>query len=126
MTCYFYHFIVEETCNRSKTTNALHSRQISRVDDCKLTRVGDLEVDFQDGTCTRTSNSIIMCFPSGLSKRCYKGSDPFSIREVIDDTVYDYQFTYISSSEGLVPKPFDRFLTTFQSLFSPLKPESSC
>ena len=51
-----------------------HLRQISRVENCALTRVGDLAIDMEAAGCTKTTNAILMCFSNknGDQKRCYK------------------------------------------------------
>merc|ERR1712106_93827 len=76
-----------------------YSTQISRVENCKLERIGDLAIEMRYATCTATANEILMCFASNNSKQCYKGPTPFNITEPIEQTQYDHSYTYMSSSE---------------------------
>lgn len=76
-----------------------HQRQISRLDKCKLKRVGDLQMDMFGATCTATKNEIIMCFPRFADKRCVKGATPFNITESVEKATHAHYETYIASSE---------------------------
>ena len=46
--------------------------QISKVEDCKLKRIGNLAIEMDSATCTATETDILMCFPWNNYKQCYK------------------------------------------------------
>ena len=45
--------------------------KISKVHDCKLTRVGDLPFDFDAGGCNTFDFGIMMCFSAYATKECH-------------------------------------------------------
>ena len=45
--------------------------KISKVQDCKLTRVGDLPFDFFSGGCNTFDFGIMMCFPWSAPYECH-------------------------------------------------------
>ena len=49
-----------------------YDRQISKVVNCKLTRVGTLNRDMQYASCAMARGDIVMCFPRDAKKGCWK------------------------------------------------------
>lgn len=76
------------------------NKQIGRVENCKLKRVGDLAREMDLASCAATGSAIIMCFPTNGERRCFEGSTPFNIIEPLDSSEHEHYFTYIASSEG--------------------------
>jgi hypothetical protein len=76
--------------------------QISRVDDCQLTRVGSLEREMKMASCTTIGNTIFMCFSQDEDSTCYKGSDPFSLTAIDAESSYGHSGTYVAASNDSV------------------------
>ena len=49
----------------------IQKRQISKIDRCELSRIGDLSFDHDNGGCTVVLQSIILCFGDGDANQCY-------------------------------------------------------
>ena len=83
-----------------------YKRQISRIDGCRLRRIGDLPFDHEYGTCTTVIHDMIfLCFHAGSEsadhKRCRYASQPegpffgtFSLSK------WEHQFARIAASSG--------------------------
>jgi hypothetical protein len=84
------------------------ANQISRVDDCRLTRVGTLEhfgeFSMTGASCATTGNTIFMCFGDLQfeEKTCFKGSDPFSLTTIVADSYYNHNRAFIAASDDYV------------------------
>ena len=48
--------------------------QISRVDKCRLTRVGNMTNFMYGASCAKTKDTILICFSMDEQKQCYKES----------------------------------------------------
>ena len=78
-------------------------RQISQVSDCKLTRVGTLNFDFESSACTTIQEStLILCFDNfGNDGRiCRLADKPTGLfNTIIDSNFYHYN-SKIASNNG--------------------------
>ena len=75
--------------------------QLSMVDGCALTRVGDLPFPYTEGACTNTPNHVFLCFEN-LSdyKTCrvsHSATGPF---EPVATSLYDHKYIRVAVSES--------------------------
>lgn len=50
-----------------------YSRQISKIGNCDMKRIGDLPFDFENGGCTNLNGEfVLLCFPWGQRDSCYR------------------------------------------------------
>ena len=96
-----------------------YSRQISRIQRCRLARVGSLDFPLELGGCTGTAldnigflkftrfsepykvarGLITLCFSEGNSKRCfYTPQSPLGQFYEVEESAYDHKLTRIASS----------------------------
>ena len=76
-------------------------RQISKVIDCSLKRVGTLSFNFEYGACTTVNEDVIyLCFDKDHTKQCFAGADPVGSFTKITRSNFDHRATRISSNEG--------------------------
>ena len=76
-------------------------RQISKVINKTLKRIGTLPFDFRYGGCTSTKSEIILCFHSvgGKYKTCYKTTNATSQFKETAKSIYDHKQIKLASSE---------------------------
>ena len=87
-----------------------YKRQISLVDDCKLTKKGELPFDMFLGTCAQRDNrEVVICFEDHYDpstwKNCHRSNGPLEAFSKIPNSTYDHRFTRIaitSSKPGLM------------------------
>ena len=79
-----------------------YKTQISRIENCGLNRVGDLEFDFYAGACTNyIDEQIFLCFSNTDNyKLCRKSSQPLGQFELVADCEHKHIDIRIASSEG--------------------------
>ena len=80
-------------------------RQISRVHDCYLNRIGNLGFDLTGGTCTAVRDeSIYWCFTNVNSKKtnkqCLAASGPLDIEQSVQSTAHDHRYSRIVYGDG--------------------------
>ena len=76
------------------------NRQISKLNQYRLQRVGDLQFDFNEGACTNMAGrKLFLCFDFDDSKRCYWSENPLADFQNITLASYAHYRTRISSSE---------------------------
>lgn len=76
------------------------TKQISRVENCGLIRVGGLDFDFKDGACAATASKIYLCFRADMDfKSCQTGNDPIGRPsfEHIAESNFEHQYTRIAA-----------------------------
>ena len=81
------------------------ARQISVVDNCKLTNIGELLFDMIHGACTqRNDTEVFICFEnyadSATSKNCRRATDPNGIFEDLPRSAHDHAQTQIAATSG--------------------------
>ena len=78
-------------------------RQISRLDNCKLSRVGTLDFNFEEGGCANTGDRrFYLCFSkheSGLNK-CHYASDISQVTTMAAQSLHNHGYTRIASSDS--------------------------
>ena len=75
-------------------------RQIAKVTDKELTKVGSLLFDFTSGGCSSTTEKIILCFHfDGDKKTCYKTTNPLFGFEETRQSIYEHRMIKFASSE---------------------------
>ena len=75
------------------------TRQISRLNDYKLERIGDLSFDHMDGACTvMASQFIYLCFNDDYNdtKRCRQSTGPLQGFTEIALSTHDHRWTRVS------------------------------
>ena len=81
--------------------------QISRVENCQLSLVGELSFRMRKGACTNLANEMVyICFPevfrASSGKRCYRASQPLGAFESVVDSTYSHKSTRIGNDGGRV------------------------
>ena len=76
------------------------TRQISKVSNCGLRRVGSLNIDFIEGTCATANSKLVLCFPSSDKKLCYLTDQPFGSFTPIQNSNAEHVNVRIASSSG--------------------------
>ena len=80
-------------------------RQISKLNGCKLERVGSLTFDHYFGACAVVNNdhTIYLCFDYNNSfgyKKCRKANEPLGVFKEISSSNYEHIFARIAASQG--------------------------
>ena len=81
-------------------------KQIAKVTDCSLKRIGNLRFDFSSGTCAVVNEeSIYLCFgyktgSGGWQKQCYVGADPVGSFSKINQSQFKHGYTRIATNQG--------------------------
>ena len=75
-------------------------RQISRVHDYYLNRIGNLGFDLTGGTCTAVRDeSIYWCFTNAngkkTNKQCLAASGPLDLEQSVQSTAHDHRYGLI-------------------------------
>ena len=81
--------------------------QISKVDDCRLSVIGQLSFRMSKGACTNVANEFIfICFPdyadNSTAKKCYKTSQPLGTFQAARDSTHPHKNTRIGNNGGRV------------------------
>ena len=75
-------------------------RQIAKVTDKSLTKVGPLPFDFTQGGCSSTTDKIILCFHKNTDYRtCYKTTNPIAQFEETTKSIHEHRGIRFASSE---------------------------
>ena len=91
-----------------------HSKQIRRLDDCKFTKIGELDFEFSHGACTVGRDQIYLAFGGNTStnpfisktqkmknstKHCYRASEPTAVFNKTESSLYEHSNINIASSD---------------------------
>ena len=77
-------------------------RQIAKVTDCSLKRIGKLPFTFEFGACAATMDQIFLCFDyNGDAKTCHVANQPTGHFNNIAKTAYEHDRTRIAANNGL-------------------------
>ena len=77
-----------------------NKRQIAKISNKSLTKVGSLPFDFTLGGCSSTTNKIILCFHfDGDGKTCYKTTNPIAQFEATTKSIHAHRAIRFASSE---------------------------
>ena len=77
------------------------TKQITKLNGCKLERVGRLAFHHKYGSCAVVNDQdIYLCFDRESSKTCRKASEPMGIFEEINQTRYHHKSSRIGVSTG--------------------------
>ena len=82
-----------------------YKRQISLVDECKLTKKGELPFDMFLGTCAQRDNrEVFICFEdwnySPTWKNCHRSNGPLEAFSQLPSSIYDHRLTRIAVTSG--------------------------
>ena len=79
-----------------------YQRQISIVNECKLTRKGELPFDMKDGACAQRDNrELFICFESkSYLKTCRRSNGPFEDFTNLPNSTYDHARNQIAANSG--------------------------
>ena len=79
---------------------ARHKRQIIRLFDHRLKRVGDLSFDLRSGTCSMMQNTLYLCFDYDDSRRCRWSTGPLNQFSEVALSTHNHRFSQISCSNS--------------------------
>ena len=99
-------------------------KQISKVDQCQLKRVGDLPFDMYYGACAqRNDQEVYICFEvsndSSTGKNCHVSSGPLENFSKLPSSSYEHRNTRIAVTNGknqMVSKISFRGIVVFKNL----------
>ena len=82
-----------------------YERQISVVDECKLTKKGELSFDMNTGACAqRDDREVLICFEhwwdSSTNKNCRRSNGPLEYFSKLSKSTYDHRWTSIAAISG--------------------------
>ena len=82
-----------------------YQRQISIVDDCQLTKKGELPFDMIRGACAQRDNQeVFICFDNVLdpstSRNCHRSNGPLEAFTKLPSSTYDHGNTRIAVTSG--------------------------
>ena len=76
-------------------------RQIAKVTNCSLKRIGTLPFTFEFGACAATRDQIFLCFDyNGDAKTCHVANEPTGHFNNIAKTAYEHDRIRIAASNG--------------------------
>ena len=79
-------------------------RQITKLNKCKLERIGSLDYDFYGACVNVEENSIFLCFDSerrsSENKICRVGQGPLYSFSEIDQSVFEHRYSRIGANQG--------------------------
>ena len=78
----------------------VRGRQVSKVTNCGIERIGDLEFDFLDGSCFSTDQYIVLCFDESNSKQCRLGTSALGTFQNIQKSTFGHRGIHMSVSNG--------------------------
>ena len=79
-----------------------NSRQIAKVDRCRVRNIGKLAFDFSYGSCASMKNSkLYLCFHNEEGNVCRKSNSPMGKFTKIAQSIFDHTYTGIAASEGM-------------------------
>ena len=74
--------------------------QIARLDDCQLTKIGDLSFSFYYGGCATVDDKVYICFDYDYGKNvCHSSSSPTGIFNSLTNSTYNHDGTKIAAVE---------------------------
>ena len=77
-----------------------YKRQIAKVTDKELTKVGSLLFDFTSGGCSSTTEKILVCFHrDGDLRTCHKTTNPIAQFEETTKSIHEHRSIRFASSE---------------------------
>ena len=81
--------------------------QISKVENCRLTSIGQLNFSMKKGACTNVGNELVfICFynvyDSSTDKKCWKASEPLATFQAARDSSYTHRETRVGNDGGTV------------------------
>ena len=91
-------------------------RQISVVDECKLTKKGELPFDMSLGTCAQRDNrEVFICFEdwndSSTWKNCHRSNGPLEAFSQLSNSTHDHRLTRIAVTSGKYSPLFNLVFT---------------
>ena len=78
-----------------------YNKQISRLDKCRLSRVGSLDFPFHYSGCANMANKkLFLCFDMSYLKTCYYSTDPLGKFKKTSDSFHSHRHIKIASSNS--------------------------
>ena len=79
--------------------------QISKVENCRLTSIGELNFSMKYGACTNVGDELVfICFhdtdDSSTDKKCWKASEPLASFQAAPDSSHPHRNTRIGNNGG--------------------------
>ena len=86
---------------------AYQNHQISKVENYRLTPIGQLSFLFDNGACTNVGNELFfLCchdyLDSSTNQRCLKATEPLATFHAAEDSSYPHSHTRIGNNGGMV------------------------
>ena len=76
-------------------------RQIAKVTNCSLKRIGNLSFNLYAGACTATMDQVFLCFDLNSDyKTCHAANEPTGQFNVIAKSAYNHDHTRIATNNG--------------------------
>ena len=83
----------------SPTDNKQVKRQVLQVTNCGLTAIHWLPFDHENGACSSSNGTIILCFSKDSLKQCRRATTPTGQWSAMS-SLYDHGMTSIATSKG--------------------------
>ena len=95
--------------------------QISKVENCRLTSIGQLSFSMRSGACTNVGNELVfICFydrkVSSTDRKCLFATEPLAIFQAAQDSTHPHRQTRIGNNGGMVNFKLQIFIS-FQKKF---------
>lgn len=81
-------------------SNNVTQNQISKLDGCRIRRIGSLGFPFQAGTCAIANQQIFLCFHIDEGKKCHVGLEPLGSFDRIKNSVFTHSMSRIAAANG--------------------------
>lgn len=80
--------------------NGDYTNQISKLNGCKLERIGSLEFEFDQGDCAVINDVVHLCFNYDQPKRCSVSNSPDGNYRHVSDSYYNHRTIRIGAGPG--------------------------
>ena len=78
--------------------------QISKVENCQLNLIGQLNFRMHKGACTKFRSSILVCFPEAdneaTCRKCLRADSPLETFQAVKDSTHCHKSTRIANDGG--------------------------
>ena len=89
-------------------------RQVAKITNCSLKRIGTLPFTFESGACAATMDQVFLCFANnGDQKTCHATNEPTGQFNVLAKSAYEHDKVRIATNNGNL---LDLIKTTYKCL----------
>ena len=75
-------------------------RQITKVEDCRLKRIGTLPFKFKTGACAATADQLFLCFHINDAQTCHTSNEPDDLFNKIPKSLSVHGAIQIATNDG--------------------------